>query len=205
MIGGASPRVATVLMYLADTEHGGETAFPHSFWIDEELQTYNTSFSECASSGVAVKPKKGDALLVWNLKVDVKKLDPWSMHAGCPVLSGVKWTAVKWLHTEPVVNPNLYDDDQDDDSGGVNGSLKRLGGLQRIEKNTGGSTCLDSSEACKVWASRGECVKNPEYMLGGIASMGMCREACGACCPPQDVLCDRKVEGMRRRLGLGSS
>jgi prolyl 4-hydroxylase len=27
--------------------------------------------------------------------------DPASMHTGCPVLSGVKWTATKWIHTAP--------------------------------------------------------------------------------------------------------
>lgn len=83
--------MATVLMYLADTEQGGETAFPHSLWIDKEIQTAGQTYSECTNGGVAVKPKKGDALLFFGLKVDVGRLEPFSLHAGCPVIKGIKW------------------------------------------------------------------------------------------------------------------
>ena len=37
----------------------------------------------------------GDALLFYNLKVDGTQ-DTFSLHTGCPVLQGVKWTATKW-------------------------------------------------------------------------------------------------------------
>ena len=39
----------------------------------------------------AAKAKKGDALLFFSLKPD-GKLDAASMHTGCPVVKGVKWT-----------------------------------------------------------------------------------------------------------------
>ena len=28
-------------------------------------------------------------------------IDPHSMHAGCPVIAGEKWTATKWIHARP--------------------------------------------------------------------------------------------------------
>lgn len=37
----------------------------------------------------------GDALLFYNLSPDSSQ-DTASMHTGCPVLQGVKWTATKW-------------------------------------------------------------------------------------------------------------
>ena len=45
---------------------------------------------------MAVKPKKGDALLFYSLKPS-GQVDPKSLHAGCPVISGDKWSATKWL------------------------------------------------------------------------------------------------------------
>lgn len=37
----------------------------------------------------------GDALLFYSLKPDSSQ-DAASMHTGCPVLQGRKWTATKW-------------------------------------------------------------------------------------------------------------
>lgn len=42
----------------------------------------------------------GDALLFFSLRPD-GTTDPASLHAGCPVLGGTKWTATKWIHTLP--------------------------------------------------------------------------------------------------------
>jgi len=59
------------------------------------------NFSECAKGHVAFKPKQGDALMLYDLKPDYKMADGFSTHTGCPVVTGVKWNAVKWIHGIP--------------------------------------------------------------------------------------------------------
>lgn len=43
----------------------------------------------------------GDALLFYSLGPDGKTQDPTSMHTGCPIIKGTKWTATKWVHSGP--------------------------------------------------------------------------------------------------------
>ncbi|KAL8196104.1 hypothetical protein R6Q57_025104 [Mikania cordata] len=82
-------RVATMLMYLTDNVEGGETFFPMA------------GSGECSCGGkmvkgLCVKPNKGDAVLFWSMGLDGQS-DPDSIHGGCEVLSGEKWSATKWM------------------------------------------------------------------------------------------------------------
>ncbi|CAM6026275.1 unnamed protein product [Sphagnum balticum] len=85
-------RVATMLMYLSDGVEGGETFFP------------SVGDKECSCGGemkrgICVKPKRGDAILFWSVKLDGSK-DPSSLHGGCKVLVGEKWSSTKWMRQE---------------------------------------------------------------------------------------------------------
>ncbi|CAN4083485.1 unnamed protein product [Withania somnifera] len=82
-------RIATVLMYL------GETVFPAAKGNYSAVPWWN-ELSECGKDGLSVKPKMGDALLFWSMKPDAT-LDPSSLHGGCPVIKGNKWSSTKWM------------------------------------------------------------------------------------------------------------
>lgn len=73
---GQGNRIATVLMYLSDVEEGGETYFP--------------------IANISVSPKKGSAILFWNLKPDGTP-DNDSLHGGNIVKKGTKWCMTKWI------------------------------------------------------------------------------------------------------------
>ncbi|KAG4908734.1 hypothetical protein JHK82_057385 [Glycine max] len=46
--------------------------------------------------GLSVKPIKGNAVLFWSMGLDGQS-DPNSVHGGCEVISGEKWSATKWM------------------------------------------------------------------------------------------------------------
>lgn len=62
-------------------------------------------YSTCGQKGIAVKPKKGDALMFYNL-LENGRADGQSLHQGCPVIKGDKWTATKRI----LVNRRPVDD-----------------------------------------------------------------------------------------------
>ncbi|XP_043704602.1 probable prolyl 4-hydroxylase 7 [Telopea speciosissima] len=143
-------RVATVLMYLSNVEKGGETIFPNS--EAKRAQPKDDSWSDCAKNGYAVKPKKGDALLFFNLHTDATT-DQSSLHGSCPVIKGEKWSATKWIHVRSFDRP----------------------------KHSRSGECVDENENCSQWAATGECEKNPHYMVGSEKSYGFCRRSCKVC------------------------
>lgn len=99
-------RVCTTLVFLTDTDAGGETAFPKTtdaHWADATQKAAATAdgpFSACAEGHVAVKPRKGDALLFYSMHPNGVDTDPMAMHTGCPITEewSRKWTATFWIH-----------------------------------------------------------------------------------------------------------
>ena len=69
-------RISTLLVYLNDVEHGGETAFPEV--------------------GLSVSACKGNAVYFENCN-SRGQFDPLSVHTGAPVRQGEKWAMVKWM------------------------------------------------------------------------------------------------------------
>ncbi|WP_099353220.1 2OG-Fe(II) oxygenase [Fredinandcohnia onubensis] len=76
-----NPRISTIVMYLSDVEHGGETYFP------------KLNFS--------VSPQKGMAVYFEYFYND-QDLNEQTLHGGAPVIVGDKWAATQWMRRKRV-------------------------------------------------------------------------------------------------------
>ncbi|KAK9805139.1 hypothetical protein WJX72_001482 [[Myrmecia] bisecta] len=126
-------RVATMLMYLTTVDEGGETVFPQA-----ETRVSGPEWSDCAQQGLAVKTRRGDALLFFSLHPD-GETDPASLHGSCATIRGEKWSATKWMHVAAF-------------------------GLTAEQQKAKWGDCIDADARCSEWAGMGECEKNPGYM-----------------------------------------
>ncbi|VDK85979.1 unnamed protein product [Onchocerca ochengi] len=75
---GTGNRIATILIYMTEPEIGGRTVF--------------------MSRSKIVVPFIKNAALFWYNLMRSGKVDMRSLHAACPVLTGIKWVANKWFH-----------------------------------------------------------------------------------------------------------
>lgn len=73
-------RAFTAMLYLNDVEEGGNTDFPNI--------------------GVSIPPQRG-ALIIWNNATPEGDLNQDTIHAGTPVVRGVKYIITKWYRARP--------------------------------------------------------------------------------------------------------
>jgi len=76
-----NPRISTLVMYLSDVEHGGETYFP--------------------KLGLSVSPQKGMAVY-FEYFYENHELNELTLHGGGPVIVGDKWAATQWMRRKRV-------------------------------------------------------------------------------------------------------
>jgi len=182
-------RIATILFYLSTVENSGATTLPLAFPANatRARQAYPPdphADPQCAGAepggmGLAVRPRKGDALLFWDMLPDGKTVDRRSLHASCPTFGQgqVKYTATLWVHSKPY--------------GAGYSPLITVG------------RCEDKDPRCEVWAAEtptSRCDREAGEMIG---LRGKCRRACRDCalCAADDVLCLR-ANGRSRRAEL---
>jgi len=95
----ASTYAVTVLVFLNDVGDGGDVVFPQAA-PDNGRTDCGKTVEEleicCAKAKLKVRPRKGDALLIFSHSLD-GRLDKASLHASCPLRRGELWVAERRL------------------------------------------------------------------------------------------------------------
>lgn len=91
---GVWNRLLTVFMYMSDVSKGGETYFPRYGGVKGRVP-----FDRC-DMGYSVKPERRKVIIFYNMHPD-GKLDADSLHGGCKVKNGTKWSANFWVWNVP--------------------------------------------------------------------------------------------------------
>ncbi|CAE8625367.1 unnamed protein product [Polarella glacialis] len=86
---GAHNRLLTVFMYMSNVEKGGETVFPA-----HGGKPHPSDYSDC--SGFRVSPERQKVIIFYNMHPNGDP-DPDSLHGGCKVKNGTKWSANFWV------------------------------------------------------------------------------------------------------------
>ena len=131
-------RWITILHYLnsyGDDYTGGETVFPES--PEGKHQASWTGRTACTEGRLAVRPRKGDAVLFYSMSTSMVE-SPGSSHGSCDVISGTKYSAPVWVRQAAFHSADLPPD--------------------------GPVPCEDKEDGCGSWAEHGECTKNPGFM-----------------------------------------
>ncbi|PIK45176.1 putative transmembrane prolyl 4-hydroxylase [Apostichopus japonicus] len=104
-------RYITVLYYLADTEEGGETAFPaadnetfseQSYVKDNKTVEPRDLTSHCKDANLYLQPHHRMAVMWYNHHLDRERgwlgdRNLFAFHGGCDVIKGEKWIANNWI------------------------------------------------------------------------------------------------------------
>ena len=91
---GHKNRMVTVFWYMSDVAEGGHTVFPRSGGLPPP-----TDLKDC-SNGLRVAPKKRKVIVFYNMLPNGQS-DPMSLHGGCPVIKGLKYSGNKWVWNKP--------------------------------------------------------------------------------------------------------
>ncbi|KAJ0406703.1 hypothetical protein P43SY_004528 [Pythium insidiosum] len=92
---GYKNRMITVFWYMSDVARGGHTIFPRAGG-----KPMPSSTKDC-SKGLKVPPQKRKVIVFYSMLPNGES-DPMSLHGGCPVEEGIKYSGNKWVWNKPV-------------------------------------------------------------------------------------------------------
>lgn len=92
---GYKNRMITVFWYMSDVAKGGHTIFPRAGGLPQPHV-----MNDC-SKGLKVPPVKRKVIIFYSM-LPTGEGDPMSLHGGCPVEEGTKYSGNKWVWNKPM-------------------------------------------------------------------------------------------------------